>query len=58
MSNFDSDPLTCDHGLFSAKNSPNSAKSNLIFHGKGRGDRALVLTYWDSPIAEVLHQKY
>ena len=53
MPNFDSDPLTCDPVLFSAKNSPNSAKSNHIFPGKGRGDRALILTYLNSPMAEI-----
>ena len=31
ISNFDSDPLTCDSALFPAKNSPNSVKSNHIF---------------------------
>ena len=48
MSNFDFDPLTTI-----AKNSPNSGKSNGIFPGKGRGDRALILTYMDSSMAEV-----
>ena len=31
MSNLDSDPLTSDPNLFSAKKSKNSAKSNRIF---------------------------
>ena len=38
MSNFDSDPLTCDPALFPAKNSPNSAKNNRISPGKGTGE--------------------
>ena len=58
ISNFDSDPLTCDPALLPAKNSPNSAKSNGIFPGKGRGDRALLLTYLDSPMAEVFPLYY
>ena len=37
---------------FSWKNSSNIA--NHVFPGKGRGDRALILTYLDSPMAEVL----
>ena len=37
---------------FSWKNSSNIA--NRVFPGKGRGDRALILTYLDSPMAEVL----
>ena len=36
MSDFDSDPLTCNSALFTAKN---SGKSNRIFVGKGRGER-------------------
>ena len=36
-----------------SKNNPNIAKSNCFFPGKGREDRALILTYLDSPIAEV-----
>ena len=38
-----------------SKNSPNVTKSNRIFPGKGRGDRALILTYLDSPMAQILH---
>ena len=38
MSNFDSNPLTCDPAVFLDKNILNSAKSNRIFPGKGRGD--------------------
>ena len=53
MSNFDSDLFNCDPTLFAAKNSPNSAKSNHIFPGNGRGDRALILTKLYGPIAEV-----
>ena len=53
MSNFDSDLFNCDPILFAAKNSPNSAKRNHIFPGNGRGDRALILTKLDGPIAEV-----
>ena len=53
MSNFDSDSLNSDLALFPAKNSPNSTKSNRIFSGRERGDRTLILTYLDSPMAEV-----
>ena len=52
MSNFDSDTLHCEPTMFLAINSPNSAKSNLIFPGKGRGDRALILTYLVSSMTE------
>ena len=58
MSNFDSDHLTCDPSLFPTRNSPNGAKSNRIFPGKGRQDRALILTFLDSPMVEVLPEKY
>ena len=53
LSNFGSNPLTCDTTLFPGKNSPNFANSNRVFPGKGRGDRAFILTYLDSPIVEV-----
>ena len=53
LSNFDSDLLTRDHILFPGKNSANIANSNNIFLGKGRGDKDLILTYLDSPMAEV-----
>ena len=53
FSNFDSSPFTCDPVLFPGKNSPSIAKSNRIFPGKGRGDKALILTDLDSPTAEV-----
>ena len=54
LSNFDFNPLICDPTLFPGKNSPNIAKSNnRVFPGKGRGDRALILTYLDSPMADV-----
>ena len=52
LSNFDSNPLTCDTALFPAKNSPNSAKSNHIFPEKGREDKALILICLESLIAE------
>ena len=52
LSNFGSNPLICDATLFPGKNSPNIAKSNSVFPGKGRGDRALILTYLDSSLAE------
>ena len=58
MSNFDSAPPTCGRALFLAKNSPNSAKSNRIFPGKERGDRALILTYFNNPMAEVFSHDY
>ena len=57
MSNFDSDPLTSDPALFPAENIPNSAKSNHIFRGKRRGDRALILRVLDSPMANVFPPK-
>ena len=53
---FDSNLLVCDPTLFFIKTSPNIAKSNRVFPGKARGDRALVLTYLDSAIAEVFHR--
>ena len=52
LSNFDSNLLICDSTLFPGKNIPNIAKRNRVFPGKGRGDRALILTYLDSPMAE------
>ena len=53
LSNFDSNPLIFDSTLFPGKNSPNIAKSNRVFSAKGRGDRALIFTYLDNPMAEV-----
>ena len=53
LSNFNSNPLICDPTLFPDKNNPNVAKSNCVFPGKGRRDRALILTYLDSLMAEV-----
>ena len=53
LSNFDCNPLICDPTLFPGKNSPNIAKSNRAFPGKGKGDRALILTYLDVLVAEV-----
>ena len=35
------------------KSSPNITNSNRVFPGKGRGDRYLILTYLDSPMADV-----
>ena len=58
VSNFDSDPLTCDPALSLARNSPNSAKSNRIFSRKERGDKTLILTYLDSPMPEIFVSKY
>ena len=40
--------MTCDPRLVSCENSPNIAKSNRIFPGKGRGDKSLILTYLDN----------
>ena len=48
MLNFDPSPT-----MFPGKNSPNITKSNHIFPGKGRRNKALILTYFDSPTAEV-----
>ena len=50
-SNFDSNLLICDPTQFPGKNNPNIAKSDRIFPGKGRGDRALTLTCLNSPIS-------
>ena len=58
LSNFDSHPLIYDTALFPDKNSPNIANSNRVFPGERRGDRALNLTYLDSPIAEVFPHCY
>ena len=51
--NFDSTSLTCDPALFPGTNIPNIAKSNPIFHGKGKEDKDFILTYLDSSMAEV-----
>ena len=45
--------MTCDPTLFSGKNSPNTTQSNRVFLGKRRVDRALILTYLNSAMAEV-----
>ena len=45
LTNFDSNLLICNPTLFPGKNSPNIAKS--------KEDSALILTYFDSPMAEV-----
>ena len=54
--NFDFNNLTRDPALFPIKNSRNIAKSNRIVPRKGRRDRALSLTYLDSPMGEVVPQ--
>ena len=56
LTNLDSNPLICDRTLFPGKNSPNIAKSNRVFPGKGKEDRALILTYLNSSMAEVFPQ--
>ena len=53
LPNFDSNLLIFDLTLFPGNNSPNIAKSNRVFPGKVRGDRALILTCLNSPIADV-----
>ena len=53
MSNFDLDSSTCDPILFLARNSPSSAKSNYIFFGKGKGDRVLILTFFDISMTDI-----
>ena len=53
LSNFDSNPLTCDPTSFPGKSRTNIAKSNPIFPGKGRRDETFFLTCLDSPMAEV-----
>ena len=42
-----------DTDLFPDENSPNIAKSNRVFPVKGKKDRALILTYLDSPKVDV-----
>ena len=51
--NFDSNPLICDLTLLPGKNSPSISNNYCVFTGKGRGDRALILKYLDSPMAEI-----
>ena len=58
MSSFDSDPLTCELALFPAKNTSNSARSNRVFPGMRIVDMALITTYLDSLMAEVLPLHY
>ena len=53
LSNFDFNPLICVLTLFPGENIPSTAKSNDVFPGKGIRDRALILTRFDSPMAEV-----
>ena len=53
LSSFDANPLICEPTLFPGKTGLNIAKSKHVFPGKGRGDRALILTYLDSRMAEV-----
>ena len=47
----------CDLAQFPSKGNPNSAKSNCIFPGKGREDRAVILTYLESPIDKLFLEK-
>ena len=53
MTNFDSDPFTCEPTFFPAKNSPHSLKSKLFSLGKERGDIFFILTCLGSPMAEI-----
>ena len=53
LSSFDSNPLICHPTLSAGKNNPNIANSSRGFLGKGRRDKALVLAYLGSPIAEL-----
>ena len=53
LTNFDYNPLICHPTLFPGKNSPNIAKSDRIFPGKRKEDRALILTYLNNPMDEV-----
>ena len=55
LSNFDSNPLIFDSTLFPDKNSPDIAKRGRVFSGKGRWDRALILTYFDNPMTDCLY---
>ena len=53
LSIFDSNPLIYDPTLFPGKNRTIITSSNRVFPGKGRGDKILILTYLDGPMAEV-----
>ena len=52
MLDFNSDSLTFDHTLYFVQKCPKIAKSNPIFHFKGRHVRALALTYLDTLLTE------
>ena len=58
LPNFNSNPLICDSTQFPGKYSPNIANNNRVFPGKGRGDRALILTYLDDPMADIFSHYY
>ena len=58
MSNFECDAWTCDLALFPTENSPNSTKSNCISSKKGREDRTLVLTSFDSSMVKAFLELY
>ena len=53
LSNFDFDPLICYPTLYPGENSPNIAKCNRVFLGKGRVEGALIFIYLHSPMAQV-----
>ena len=55
---FHSDPLTFDLAQTFTKKRSKSAKSNLIFHLKGRRATGLGLTDLDSPMAEFLQLRF
>ena len=46
-------PFICDPILFPGQHSPNISNNNRVFSGKGREDRAFILTFLDGPMAEV-----
>ena len=52
MLDFNSDSLTFDHTLYFVQKCPKIAKSNPIFHLKGKHVRALALTYLDTLLTE------
>ena len=58
LPNSDSDPLTCDPALFPGKNRTNIAKSNPTLLGKGKRDKAMILTCLNSSMSEVFRTTY
>ena len=46
-------PLDLWPHIVPTKNSPNNSKGGHIFPITGRGDRALIVTYFDTPMADI-----